>query len=101
MDKKITFYMDYHLASENVPADIKHGYYETMDAIEVDIEEIHTTQIILLSTRLWSKGYRTFVRDTDGEIFEIRPGDNERTKRELREGHNICKMLLSGEFTKP
>jgi len=98
---KITFYMDYYPDDKTIPASIRHGYYETLNEIESGTEEIHTTQLVLLSTRLWSKGYRTFVRDTDGEIFEIRPGDNERTKRELREGHNICKMLLSGEFTKP
>lgn len=99
-EKIITFYMDYHPEDKSIPTDVKHGYYETLDAIESGIGEIHTTQIVLLSTRLWMEGYRTFVREMDGEIFEIRLGDNERTNREIREGHNLCKMLVAGEFAK-
>ena len=98
MEKRITFYMEYHPEDKSIPPDIRHGYYETLNEIEKGTSEIHTTQICLLSTRLWGKGYRTFVRDLDGEIYELRLGENDVTPRELRMGYNICKMLLSGEF---
>lgn len=59
-----------------------------------------TTQMSFLSTEWFEKGFRIFVHDSTG-CFEIKLGsDNERTKREIRKGHDLFKMWKNGEFEK-
>lgn len=60
--------------------------------------DVGTIQVCTLSTSLFAKGYRIFVHDKPGSKFEITLGNCERTNREIRMGHDLEKMLLSGEF---
>jgi len=57
-----------------------------------------TTQILLCKTSLIEKGYRIFVYPKIGERFEITLGACECTNREIRIGHNIANLIVSGEF---
>ena len=66
-------------------------------AIELD-RCIHTTQIITCTTRLFGAGYRIFVHPKPGDRFEITLGRCERTNREIRTGHCLYGLILSGEF---
>lgn len=64
---------------------------------------IHTTQMGFLSwsVTLFEEGYRIFIHETLDDVYEIKLGtDNERTNREIKKGHNIFKMWMSGEFMK-
>lgn len=79
---------------------------EVNKAIEERKSVILTMQVCTLSTDLFRKGYRIFVHYEEPyaleqckhKEFEITLGSCERTTREIRMGHNLEKMLLSGEF---
>lgn len=45
----------------------------------------------------WSYGKRLFVH-LRGEVHELTIGDCEGTAREIREGHNLEKLMIAGEF---
>ena len=80
---------------------ITYTYTDTLILINRGFENIHTTQVILCTTDLFEKGYRIFVHDNNYETYEIKLGVNEQTGREIRMGHCLYKLILSGEFDNP
>ena len=69
-------------------------YIETVIMLRDDQKIIHTTQ-----THFCQFKYGKIYVHEGGNIHEITVGKCEGTNREIREGHNIEKMLLSGEFS--
>lgn len=94
--------MEYHLYLYRTElADMLLTVDEVDNAIEGGQNIINTVQVCTLSTTLLSKGYRVFIHYKNGDEqkhFEITLGECEHTTRELRQGHNLERMLLSGEF---
>lgn len=70
-------------------------YCATEKAIENGCTVVHTTIPHFLS---WRLNRRLFVH-VDGQIHEIKLGDCEGTERIISEGHNIERLLISGEFS--
>lgn len=92
--KSITFYgyePEYHRPT--------HAWNATEYAITSGKETIETTQMGLLSTKLFELSYRVFIVDSFGDSpVEICLGKNTSTTREIRLGHNLFKMWTNGEF---
>jgi hypothetical protein len=85
----------------SIPADVDqyYGWVDTVRAINSCVETIHTTQMGVLSTKLFEFGYRVFIHSYDDEAYEIKlGGDNTRTNREIRVEHNLFNLWKSGEF---
>ena len=78
--------------------EVIHGYEEVQEAIKRG-DSIRTTQMCLLSTRLIiDYGYKVFVVGERDKLIEIKLGDNESTKRYIREGHHLFNLWAGGEF---
>ncbi len=75
-----------------------HGWKETEDAVASDVEEIHTTQMGLMSLLLiLYKNFRLFVHNVGQPVLEVHiEADNTWTSKEIRPAHNIFKMWEGG-----
>ena len=69
----------------------------TRAAIENGQDMIATTQVALLSFDLMASGYRLFVH-RKGKMIEFMPYMDHKGLKEIRYGHNLCKLILSGYF---
>ena len=84
------------IPDELIPA--YYGWVDTIRAVNAKVEQIHTTQMGLLQTALFERGYRVFVHPYDDEPYEIKLGANDCTDREIRMEHNLFSLWKSGEF---
>lgn len=76
-----------------------HTYAATEDAINQGQEKIHTTQVASVGTHLITQhGYKIFIYPRVGEPFEITLGKCANTSKEIREAHNLEKLLVNGGF---
>lgn len=97
----------FYESAKVLPAD-KHVIYmwETIDNIldrvlndSAAVDEIHTTQMCMLSTTWLVKGYRIFVHQSNGVTYEIALKNRDhKGHRAVRVSQNIYGMWASGVF---
>ena len=76
-----------------------HSFFEAERRIRKNCGEIHTTQLALMTGRLFVMGYRVFMHEAADDFYEITLGkDNTRTDMEIRLGHDILKLWMIGGF---
>ena len=89
---------EFHIYFGEYPATAVHTVQEVLTAISNEAD-IHTTQLFTVSGDLFSKGYRIFVHPLEGDVFELKLGNNEPyTSKEIRIAHNLAKLLYAGGF---
>ena len=96
MNKEFHLYLDgYEMTRDSR---CLYSYVATKWAIETGQHIIHTTQVALVGTYLIRAGYRIFIYPTVGKPFEITLGKCANTSKEIRESHNLEKLLVNGGF---
>lgn len=96
MAKEFHLYLDdYEVTKESY---CLHSYVATKKAIETGQYIIHTTQVALVGTYLIHAGYRIFIYPSVGKPFELTLGKCANTSKEIREAHNLEKLLVNGGF---
>lgn len=101
LPKEIYFWLKFHsplYESVRFQYGIYNDYYETKEAIDSNKEIIHTSQLCFINTDLLDKNYRIFIYLSDDNVIEIEYGKNTCTKRFIKKGNNLLKLLLAGEF---
>lgn len=96
MQKEIHFY-------ESEEYNVIHSWKVAEFLIQRNAKHIHTSQMgcLLYANKLFEDGYKIFIHEEDGSVYEIKLGDgNERTSRQLQIAHNFFKLWLNGEFKK-
>lgn len=72
-------------------------FKETAEALANGEGEVHTTQTHFCQTRWLKQGYHIVVYTEKGYI-EMQLGNIIGCKKEIREAHNLERMLLAGSF---
>lgn len=98
MSKEIHFYESVKVIPDDVR--VLHDWQSTYDAIEeMYLDNIHTTQMCLMSTSLIVKGYRIFVHQQNGVVYELHLRDKEhQDDYAVRVSQNMFGMWRSNVF---
>ena len=78
---------------------ILHDWETTKNSIQNKVSEIHTTQMCMLSSTLFHDGYRIFVHQGDGFVYEITLKTEDNTgDRTIRWAQNMYAMWAGNVF---
>ena len=99
MSKEIHFYESMNVIPNDV--NVLHDW-DSVSAIWRDneyTEDIHTTQMGMLSTSWFVMDYRVFVHQGDGVVYEITLKDKEHQgDRAIRQSQDMYKLWASNVF---
>lgn len=97
MTKEIHFYESIEAVSAS--CNIIH-YWDALNiAIEENFSKIHTTQMCMMSTTLLHRGYRMFVHQANGVVYEITLKSKGGTgDHAVRDSQNVYGMWASNVF---
>jgi hypothetical protein len=89
--RTITFYTHHVYANKTILT----TYASTLNAIKNFVDDVHTTQVALISFDLLVHFDKIFL-NVNGEIFELGLGStNTWTDKELRVAHNLLKIVTA------
>ena len=78
---------------------ILHDWENSKNSIKNKSSEIHTTQMCLLSSTLLHDGYRVFVHQSDGFVYEITlRSKTNMDDRSVRSAQNVYAMWANNIF---
>lgn len=102
MIREIHFYESWHdmIYNSTYAKDtfVYFDMYGTKQAIKSDNKIIYTTQMSLLSTELFTKGFKVFVHNYRKSAIEIKLGENNWTDRNITIKNNLFNLWLAGEI---
>lgn len=90
-----------HFWNDNVEYLLVTDMFSIITVINNNETIINTTCSHSVHLSYWTNKYKLFIHPVVGDMFEIVIRTSEtHTNREIKDGHNIEKMLLSVEFDK-
>ncbi len=102
MEKYITFVLDSfnledYKVSQFPDTVFCYSYFDTINAIKDNKEDIWTYDLAHLSFDMIDFGY-TIIIANNGKFLTCYPGMDSIGKKDIRKGHNLLKLLLGGYF---
>ena len=77
-----------------------HYNYEIVFNLRVNIDDLVTTDLSALSFDLLAQGFKEIYLYYSGKMHELKLGKNDWTEKELRESHNLLKLVKSNILNK-
>lgn len=98
MSREIHFYESLNVIPDNVK--VFHDWQSSCDVInKMQFEHIHTTQMCMLSTSLMINGYKVFVHQQNGVVYELHLWDKDhQDDYAVRAGQNLYGMWAANVF---
>ncbi len=77
-----------------------HYSNEVVFDLRIGIDDLVTTDLSVLSFDLLAQGFKELYLYSGGKMHELKLGKNDWTEKELRESHNLLKLVKSNILNK-
>ena len=77
-----------------------HYNFEVAFDLQYSTDDLVTTDLSVLSFDLLAQGFKEIYLYSGGKMHELKLGKNDWTEKELREAHNLLKLVKSNILNK-